>query len=119
MSRPKWLSEKTDSTTRKKSKKQETKIAKLLKGKMSINSGATLGQNDVISDFCEVECKTTSKESFSVTMKDWTKLVEKCDVSKIPMMAITLEGKGDFAVLQLKDLKYLIDVINNGTKETE
>lgn len=44
-------------TTRERSKKQESRIAKKLRGYTTINSGATFGQNDVITDFCEIEAK--------------------------------------------------------------
>ena len=53
-------------TTRERSRKQESRLAKQLNGYTTINSGATFGQNDVITDFCEVEAKTTEKESFSL-----------------------------------------------------
>lgn len=115
--RPKWLDSDSKNTTRAKSKKQETIVAKLLKGHVTINSGATLGQNDVVADFCEVECKTTSKDSFSITKKDWSKLVTKCKTTKIPMMVVTLEGYEDFAVVKLTDLKGFLDMINHGTTE--
>lgn len=121
MTKPKWLVgrlEKPEST-RKKSKVQEDKLALMLKGKVALNSGATFGQNDVLVSYAEVECKTTSKESFSITMKDWNKLVKKCSVTKMPMMALEFQNsKLDLAVIKLSDLKYLIDCVNelNRTK---
>ena len=58
----------SEKTTRGRSGKQESRIARQLNGHTTINSGATFGQNDVITDFCEVEAKTTGKESFSLQL---------------------------------------------------
>ena len=100
-------------TTRSRSKKQESRIAEVLSGYASINSGATLGQNDVISDFCEAECKTTEKSSFSVKTSTWKLLVDKCHTDKLPILIVDFE-KDDLslAVLSVSDLKLLIDMAN-------
>lgn len=100
-------------TTRQRSGKQESKIAKQLKGHVAINSGATFGQNDVITDFCEVEAKTTEKESFSLKLSDWRKLRKKCASDKIPIMVIDFEScKDNLAVLPYDDLMFLIEQAN-------
>lgn len=99
-----------DKTTRQRSKKQESRIAKQLKGYASINSGATLGQNDVITDFCEVEAKTTAKESYSFKLSDWRKLRKKCATDKIPIFVVDFETtKDSLAVLTYEDLLFLIE----------
>lgn len=118
MNKPKWLQKSEEpKSTRYRSKKQETKIAKQLKGKLTINSGATFGQNDLYNDFCEVEAKLTSKESFSLKLKDWDKLVEKCSTGKIPVIVVEFEGREvSLAVMNFDDFKYLTDQIN-GTKD--
>lgn len=100
-------------TTRQRSHKQESRLAKVLKGHTTINSGATLCQNDVISDFCEVEAKTTSKESFSLKLSDWRLLRKKCSGSKIPIFVIDFEKSRDsVAVLTYEDLQFLIQQAN-------
>ncbi|WAX08854.1 hypothetical protein BS162P1_00075 [Bacteroides phage BS162P1] len=100
-------------TTRARSKKQESRIARELKGHTSINSGATFGQNDVITDFCEVEAKTTEKESFSLTLADWRKLKKKCKGSKMPILVVDFEKSTDsLAVLTYDDLLFLIEKAN-------
>lgn len=100
-------------TTRARSSKQESRLAKQLKGYVTINSGATLGQNDVIADFCEVEAKTTAKESFSLTLKDWRLLRKKCAGNKIPIFTIDFEkSKDTLAVLTMDDLAFLISQAN-------
>lgn len=101
-------------STRERSSKQESKIAKQLFGRTTINSGATFGQNDVITDFCEVEAKTTAKESFSLKLSDWRKLRKKCAVAKIPIMVVDFEtSKDSVAVLLYDDLLLLV---NQGKK---
>lgn len=111
MGQPKWLQPKT---TRARSSKQESKIAKDLKGYTAINSGATFGQNDVLVDFCEVEAKTTTKDSFRLTRTDWKKLNDKIEFGKIPIFIVDFEHTKDenLAVLKYSDLKYLIEKAN-------
>ena len=100
-------------STRSRSKKQESRIAKELRGMVTINSGATFGQNDVITDFCEVEAKTTKNKSYSLSTADWRKLKKKCAADKIPVMVIDFEEYGNsLAVLPYADLKYLIECAN-------
>lgn len=113
---PKYLDKLLEgSSTRERSSKQESRLAKELRGKVTINSGATFGQNDVFTDFCEVEAKTTQKESFSLKLSDWRKLKKKCDCGKFPIMVIDFEGTSNsLAVLPYDDLAYLIDRVNAG-----
>ncbi len=111
MGLPKWL-QKEDST-RKRSHKQESKIAKDLKGYTTINSGATFGQNDVITDFAEVEAKTTKNKSYTLKEEEFLKLERKCKVGKLPMFIVDFESTGKtLAVLNYEDLKYLIKKAN-------
>lgn len=115
--KPKWMLDEPKST-RERSKKQETAVAKSLRtGRTTINSGATLGQNDVTADFCEVECKLTAKESFSIKLSDWYKLVDKCHTGKIPMMVIEFEGrKLSLAAIPLEDLIFLLSLTEKRKK---
>ena len=100
-------------STRERSRKQESRLAKTLRGYTTINSGATFGQNDVVTDFCEIEAKTTSKESYSITLKDWRILRKKCAGSKIPIFVIDFEkSKDSIAILTYEDLQFLIEQAN-------
>ena len=100
-------------STRERSRKQESRLAKTLRGYTTINSGATFGQNDVVTDFCEIEAKTTSKESYSITLKDWRILRKKCAGSKIPIFVIDFEkSKDSLAILTYEDLQFLIEQAN-------
>lgn len=110
----KWLNKKE--TTRSRSIKQETKLAKDLRGNTFINSGATFGQNDVFNDYCEVEAKTTKNKSFSFRLLDWKKLYHKATTGKIPIFAIRFEqvDKTDkeFILMSHDDFMYLITKAN-------
>lgn len=100
-------------TTRVRSKRQESRLAKQLNGHTTINSGATFGQNDVITDYCEVEAKTTLKESFTLKLMDWRILRKKCAGNKIPIFVVDFEqSKDTLAVLTMDDLKFLIEQAN-------
>ncbi len=59
--------------TRYYSKKQEKKVAKVVNGKRTANSGATPFQKgDVIANDWLIECKTKTKDCSSFTIKeDW------------------------------------------------
>ena len=101
-------------STRERSGKQESRIAKQLNGHLTINSGATLGQNDVITDFCEIEAKTTEKESFSLRLSDWRLLRKKCAPNKLPIFIVDFEqSKDTLAILTYEDLQFLINQINS------
>ena len=96
------------------SRKQESRVAQLLKGNVAINSGATLHQNDVIADFCEAECKTTKKDSFILNMVTWDKLESKSDVNKLAIMVVEFsEYKKELVVLNLEDFLWLVEQINS------
>lgn len=102
-----------DKTTRERSSKQESRIARQLKGFTTINSGATFGQNDVVTDFCEVEAKTTNKESYSLKLSDWRILRKKCASDKLPVFVVDFEkSKDSLAVLTYEDLQFLITQAN-------
>lgn len=104
-----WFDKKLNPTTRCRSTKQEKRTAKELRGYTTFNSGATLGQNDVITDTMEIECKTTSKSSFSLKLTDWDLLRRKCHVDKVPMITVAFESEErTFAILDIEDLKHLI-----------
>lgn len=59
--------------TRYYSKRQERKVAKYVGGKRQPNSGATpFYKGDVVTDQFLIECKTKTKDSSSITLKeDW------------------------------------------------
>lgn len=108
-----WLNNRKDSTTRARSFKQESRIAKELKGSTTINSGATFGQNDVLTDYAEIEAKTTAASSFSFRVADWKKLQKKCATDKMPILILDFERNDlSLAVIGYEDLKWLIEQAN-------
>ena len=108
-----YLNKLDGETTRARSKRQESRLAKQLNGHATINSGATFGQNDVVADFCEVEAKTTKHESYSLKLSDWRILRKKCAGNKIPIFVIDFESSKDtIAVLTMEDLQFLIQQAN-------
>lgn len=105
-------------STRERSYKQESRLAKALKGHTTINSGATFGQNDVVTDFCEVEAKITNKESYSLSLKDWRVLRKKCATDKIPLFIVDFEkSKDTLVVLTYEDLQFFIEQANKSGLE--
>ena len=79
-------------------------------------SGRQESRNDVFTDYCEVEAKTTGKESFSLKLSDWRKLRKKCSTTKIPILVVDFESSKDsLAVLGYDDLRYLIEKVNRET----
>lgn len=116
MQKPRWMRT-VEEPTRVKSKKQESKIAQVLSGKVTINSGATFGQNDVITDWAEVECKTTSKNSYKLSVAEWRTIISKCNTMKIPLEIVEFQKSSlSLAVIRLDDLILLIDLANEGKK---
>jgi len=102
-----------EETTRSRSKQQESRLAKIYKGRTTINSGATFGENDVVTDILEVEAKTTAKMSFSINAKDLKKLMDKSPAGKIPVFEVCFEKLGkSFTIIQQEDFRQLIQIIN-------
>ena len=78
---------------KKKSQKQERSVAKEIGGKTVVASGAKwFADSDVRSDKFLVECKTTSKDYFSITTALWEKILKEAtkDHGRIPLMVIDL-----------------------------
>ena len=95
---------------KKKSQLQEKSVAKDLDAKTVIASGALWGsKGDVRHDDFLVECKTTEKSFYSVTMTVWEKIEKEAikDGLRIPLMCIDLnDGKDRFAVFREKDFRH-------------
>ena len=91
---------------KKKSQKQEKSVAKDLNAKTVIASGALWGsKGDVRHDQFLVECKTTDKPFYSLTMKVWEKIEKEAvkDGLRIPVMCVDLNGgKERYAVFVSK-----------------
>lgn len=95
---------------KKKSQLQEKSVAKDLDAKTVIASGALWGsKGDVRHDDFLVECKTTEKPFYSLTMKVWEKIEKEAikDGLRVPLMCIDVNGGKDrFAVFLEKDFRH-------------
>ena len=95
---------------KKKSQKQEKQVAKEIKGKTTIASGALYFQKaDVRNDEFLVECKTTAKDYYPLTLDTWNRINKQAikDGMRIPVMCIDLEdGKNRMAVFSELDFVF-------------
>lgn len=95
---------------KKKSQLQEKRVAKDLNAKTVVASGALWSAKaDVRSDEFLVECKTTEKPFYSLTLKVWEKIEKEAikDGLRIPVMCVdTNNGNNRFAVFLEKDFRH-------------
>lgn len=94
--------------TRKYSRRQESRVARTIGGKVQANSGATaFHKGDVISDNFLIECKTATTEKASMSIKqDWIeKLKEEAFAMNRPFWALAF----NFGGLRNKENFYIIN----------
>ena len=94
---------------KKKSKKQEEKIAKDIGGRTTPGSGALwFSKADVRNDKYLIEAKFTDSNKYQLNYKTWYKI--KCeainDGLRIPVMQIDIQGS-QYALLRVDDLEAL------------
>lgn len=102
--------------TRKYSKKQEDRIAKVVGGKVNANSGATsFFKGDVRTDHLLVECKTSTKEVKSVSIKkEW---LEKLNEERFAMgkqhsvLAFDFGDGKDYFIIDKRLMSILLDTL--------
>lgn len=100
---------------RKFSKEQEERVAKLLRGRVVANSGATpFHKGDVMTKCFLIECKTKATESDSITIKkDWI-LKNKEEAfsmgKKASALAISFADGQDYFVISKGLMQLLVDV---------
>lgn len=95
---------------KKKSQLQEKSVAKDLNARTVVASGALWGsKGDVRHDNLLVECKTTEKSYYSLTLSVWEKIEKEAikDGLRVPVMCIDIKGgKERYAVYLEKDFKH-------------
>lgn len=100
-------------STRYKSNLQEKDVAKTLGGKTTIASGSFWGMKaDVRSDDYLIECKTTSKNFYSVTAKVWEKIEKEAirDRGRTPLLIVDLlDGKKRYVIFRPQDFGIVTD----------
>lgn len=102
--------------TRKYSKKQEDRVAKVIGGKVNANSGATsFFKGDVRTDHLLVECKTSTKEVKSVSIKkEW---LEKLNEERFAMgkqhsiLAFDFGDGKDYFIIDKRLMSMLLDTL--------
>lgn len=107
---------------KKKSQLQEKSVAKDLDAKTVIASGALwVSKGDVRHDEFLVECKTTEKSFYSLTMKVWEKIEKEAikDGLRVPLMCVDINNGADrFAVFLEKDFKHYKNYYDLETGDT-
>lgn len=95
---------------KKKSQLQEKSVAKDLNAKTVVASGALWGsKGDVRHDEFLVECKTTEKPFYSLTMKVWEKIEKEAvrDGLRTPLMCVDINnGEDRYAVFLEKHFRH-------------
>lgn len=105
--------------SKKKSQLQEKSVAKDLNARTVVASGALWGsKGDVRADNLLVECKTTDKSFYSLTLTTWEKIEREAvrDGLRTPVMCIDIKGgKERYAVFLEKNFRHYrgIDDINS------
>ena len=95
---------------KKKSQLQEKSVAKDLNARVVVASGALWGsKGDVRHDNLLVECKTTDKDFYSLTIATWEKIEKEAikDGLRIPVMCVDIKGgKERYAVYLKRHFKH-------------
>lgn len=98
-------------TSKKKSQKQEKRVADEMKARVVLASGALWGsKGDVRNDNLLMECKTTGKPYYTFKFSTWDKILKEAikDGLRLPVMSIDLEdGKTRLAVFETKDFEMM------------
>ena len=102
MTKPDWLK---DEPTRKKSAKQEGKLAKKFGGKLTSNSGARFGENDVITPDYEIEAKKTDAMSYTMKIKELRKMQAKCSNDKVAIEIVEFGNGESYVIINLNDFR--------------
>lgn len=90
---------------RKRSQKQEKSVAKEFNAKTQIASGSLwFADSDVRSDSFLIECKTTLKDYYSVSIKVWEKIEREAtrDSLRVPLLVIDLKDSKRVVVSAIK-----------------
>jgi hypothetical protein len=94
---PFWL--KGDYPVRKRSEKQEKKLAKRYGGRKTANSGAVFKQNDVETDDISIEAKFTDNKGYRITVEEIKRIEQRAGNRKIPVELIEFSKHGTSIVI--------------------
>jgi hypothetical protein len=107
----KWLEQ--EESTRKRSNKQEKKIAKKIGGSLFCNSGAKFGENDLYNEFIEVEAKTTKNKQYTLKVEELLKMQSKCRADRIAIEVIEFGNGEEYAIISFSSLIEIINKLKN------
>ena len=107
---PKYLQTDPVRTT---SIKQEKKLAKQLGGRLTSNSGATFGENDLNSADFSIEAKTTTKKGYRVTVEEFKQIEDRTPKGKIAIQLIefTEHRNKELIVIEKNELFGLLGLL--------
>ena len=105
MTFPKYMEEPDWKKNKKRSVKQEKKVASLASGFLVPGSGSGNFKGDVQSPVFKIECKSTEKDSISVKLA-WLQKIENEALSdgKVPILSIEM-GKERYYILREAEFK--------------
>ncbi len=105
--KPAWLGK--EKSTREKSNKQETRLAKTFGGKITSNSGARFGENDVKTPLFDIEAKTTESKQYILKLSELKKMEGRSKFDKTPLFIIEFATDGsEYAVINITELLNLL-----------
>ena len=113
MSAPEWLGKKD--STRKRSFKQETSLAKKFGGRTTSGSGSVFGENDVKTDDFHIEAKTTKSSQYIFKQAEFDKMEGRTPFDKKALFALCFENSGkEYITISLGDFLKLtgLDALN-------
>lgn len=112
-----------DKPTRYFSKKQETKVAKDLNMRCTLNSGATtFSKGDVVDNNVLLECKTCTKKQSSMTIKkEWLTTIkrEQYQMNK-SLSGVVIDfgnNKEQYVILTIEDFKSMYEIYKRELEE--
>jgi len=96
---------------RKKSIKQEKRIAKEIGGKLTKNSGATYAENDIDTDMFSIEAKITAGKGYRITVKEFEQIEKRAKKERIAMQIIEFsEHKRQLVLMDKNDLYSILGI---------
>ena len=107
---PDWLNEEPH---RKRSIRQEKKLAKRYSGRVTANSGASLGENDITTGRLSIEAKITENKGYRINIPEFLKAASRAG-NKMPIEIIEFSSYGEsLVVLREIDFFTLIGSLEN------
>ncbi len=105
-----WIKMPWNSDKYKNPRDYEEKTAEKVKGKATINSGATFGDMDVQSDTLIIDNKRTQGKGFRLDYRDFKKVANKANEDQIPAMFINYDlYEESLVVIKESDLLGLLN----------